>query len=134
MKRTLVEAIERAVGRRSFLKRTALVSGAFIGGLLGASNKAAAGGGPCCGLCKPSGNPPWPQNCACAWCWVCKDAINCLKYKCKECIQGFGGACTPSLCRCHSTDVHDACRTCLGVTVVASEQQLLGKYTPCQPR
>ena len=131
MKRIVVEAVERTIGRRSFVRKTALMSGAFLTGLLGAPKKAAAGTLECCGLCHTPGNPAWPSNCLCTWCWVCKNEVHCVKWKCKECIQSFPGSCTQSLCACHNTDVYDACRTCSGV--VASEKTFLGKYTPCTP-
>lgn len=134
MKRTIVETIERELSRRNFLRRLALVSGALISGLLVPPKRAEAcppfqG---CCSLCFPVvGSCSWPPDCACVWCWVCKDTINCRKFKCSECIMSFPSSCTPAICRCWGSDVADACRTCAGV--VCSAFQNLGKYTPCIP-
>lgn len=132
MTRKVVEIIERQLERRNFLRRAALVTGAFIGGLLVAPTRATAKpANGCCGLCFTPGSPPWPGNCACMWCWVCKYPVDCFKYKCMECFMSFAGNCTPQLCKCHNTDVRDACFTCNGV--VASAKAKLSKYTPCTP-
>jgi hypothetical protein len=132
MKKSVVETIERALDRRKFVKKVAAVTGAFITGVLVAPKRAAAKAPDyCCNLVFTPGDPPWPTTCACTWCWVCKEPIDCFKYKCKECIQSFPGACTPQICLCHNTDHVDACRTSDGV--VASSIQNMGRYYPCTP-
>lgn len=134
MKRAIVETIERELSRRNFVRRVALVAGAFMSGLLVAPKRAAACHPPtgCCELCFPfAGQCSWPPDCACVWCWVCKQSSTCRKFKCSECIMSFPSSCTPALCMCHNTDVVDDCRTCAGV--VCSAFLNLGKYTPCTP-
>jgi hypothetical protein len=133
MKRTVVETIERELDRRDFLRRAALVAGAFVTGLLVAPKRASAkpewG---CCSLCFPiTGSCTWPPDCACVWCWVCPEPVSCLKFKCYECIMSFPSSCTPQICQCWTYDKIDACRTCAGV--VCSAYQILGRYYPCMP-
>jgi hypothetical protein len=132
MNRTIVETIERGLNRRSFLARAAVLTGAFVTGLLVAPNRASAkppwG---CCSLCFEPGSRPWPSDCACVWCWVCPEPVSCLKFKCYECIMSFEYSCTPQICQCWTYDRRDGCRICAGV--VSSTFQVLGRYYPCNP-
>lgn len=133
MKRSIVDTIERALSRRNFLRRTALVTGAFITGLLVAPKPTSAKPDwGCCELCFPYvGSCTWPPDCLCVWCWVCPEPNDCFYWKCYECIMQFTGGCTAQICQCWNGNHVDACRTCGGV--VCSAYQQLGKIPGCVP-
>lgn len=135
MKKSVVETIERMLDRRSFVKKTAVVTGALISGLI-AAPKEASGKAPyyCCNVCKLPGTPPWPgSGCYCVWCWTCKEPVDCLRYKCMECFTWIEPPCVDALCKCYNSEAPDAnCRTCTGV--YASRIDLIGPYQPCQPQ
>jgi hypothetical protein len=133
MKKSIVEAIERELSRRSFLRRIALVTGAFMTGLLVAPKPALAkppwG---CCNLCFTDPfSCSWPPDCACVWCWVCEETNDCFYYKCSECIMTFYNGCSTANCRCWETDHGDVCRTCDGVVCSAFIKR--GKIPGCVP-
>lgn len=132
MKKSVVETIERMLDRRSFVKKTAVVTGALITGLI-AAPKGASGKSPdfCCNLCRvPS--PPWPgSGCYCVWCWTCREPVDCIRYKCMECFTFVQGTCTAAVCQCYNVEAPDArCRVC-DSGVYASQAVPLGAYTPC---
>lgn len=133
MKTSIVEAIERELSRRSFLRRAALMTGAFMTGLLVLPKTASAK--PDWGCCNPCFTDPfscsWPPDCACVWCWVCPETIDCFYWKCSECITSFQGNCTPQICNCWETDHFDGCRTCAGV--VCSAWIKRSKIPGCDP-
>jgi hypothetical protein len=132
MKKSVVETIERMLDRRSFVRKTALVTGALISGLIAAPKEASAKT-PCCGLCHVPGTPPWPgSGCYCVWCWTCK-SIDCVIFKCMECFTYIEPPCVLSLCQCYtSLFPPNECRTCEGV--YASKEENLGPYFPCTPK
>lgn len=134
MKKSIVEAIESELGRRNFLRRAALVTGAFVTGLLIPPRQASAKPDwGCCQLCYPIvGSCTWPPNCACVWCWLCEETNDCFYWRCYECLMSFQFGCTPGMCKCHDSDVEDACRQC-GPAVVCSAYDRRGKIPGCIP-
>jgi hypothetical protein len=90
MSRTILKAVEGALGRRAFLNRIVTLGGAFLTGVLGfPKDSQATYLVLCCRLCK------WPGDCTYAgcifeWWWVCCYAGR-IRH-CRECMQ-YGEDC-----------------------------------------
>ena len=128
---SIVDLVERAVGRRDFLRKATNISAAFIGGLFGASQFAYACY-ECCGLCRdPSISCNW-SACACVWCWVCKK--ECHFYRCSECLMTpFTPPCGIDICKCWNNNHFDACRYCNPDTIPCSKVEFIGNVGGCIP-
>jgi hypothetical protein len=105
----LLELIEGAISRRSFVRKVSAVTTAFVSGVLFPGNPARASGGykeACCSLCF---NPIFCvyTNCTCEWGWNCCHGLvgGCQpdpkKYRCYECIETPMGGCVDNPCQAH---------------------------------
>lgn len=101
MSEKLLESLEQAADRRSFLGRTAAAAAALVVGVLGLSTPAQAVPVQCCSLCF---SPSTCSNCACWWSWVCcVGTAQCPCYSCKECFNpGYACAYTCTGVKCSS--------------------------------
>ena len=93
---TIVERIGNALGRRAFLNKLMLLSGAFVCGVLGVPTTAYAVKKQCCHLCyDPEGGCSY-AGCSDEWCWECP--FDCTWYRCFECFKtGTGYACPDTI-------------------------------------
>ena len=103
MTKRTVQKIAESLERRNFLKKLTLVTGAFLGGVLGLSQPAHATTRVfCCFLCKdPKDCTYKKENCACEWSWTCDHRDSCATYLCKEChtVTPCGASCgTTAIC------------------------------------
>jgi hypothetical protein len=130
MPSSIIRAIEDALGRRVFLRKLVSITGAFMGGVLGAPKFAYACNG-CCNLCRDPSTCTWNESiCDCIWCWTCK--MDCHNWKCKECLKvPFTPPCTGPDCKCWTNNHVDACRYCNPSTIPCSKAQDLGYINGC---
>jgi hypothetical protein len=99
MPQPLFAAIERALDRRSFLRKLMATTGALLAGVLGIPRDTkAAHLVLCCHLCVLPGScaPYNPANCGAQWYWTC--CYNNRLRKCFECFAPPATDCTGLPC------------------------------------
>ncbi len=103
---SLVEQLSDMVSRRAFLKRIAQAGAALGLALVGLHDARGVVAVKCCVLCINPSTCTY-GNCACEWCWTCRDTTDGSWYRCDECYSQPGRWCN------NRTKPGCACQACV---------------------